>query len=148
MRWICPCGKQMSNTLCPSPNGYVVFTDEEWDNFDENRFHNEPDYQYNHIDAYTCPDCGRIMIFKVGEDGMFEERFTSYCPENLDNDIDLSDIPKQSIATSNAKINPYAKRLKEQAKEMLEDELSKGLQSAENEGWISEEEIKDEFRKR
>ncbi len=76
MRWFCICGKQHSNTLTPEPNGYVAFTSKEA----EDGFENPPQ-----IYAYTCPDCGRIMVFKVDpETGMFEERFLSYRPENPD----------------------------------------------------------------
>ncbi|MBR1910164.1 MAG: hypothetical protein IJ821_06215 [Lachnospiraceae bacterium] len=85
MRWTCFCGKEMSNTLCPNPNGYVVFTEEEWDEIgnltDDNDLLNYDDIPRNKIDAYVCPDCGRIMIFKTGADGKYEERFLSYAPE-------------------------------------------------------------------
>ena len=76
MRWFCFCGKQHSNTLTPEPNGYDVFTSEEG----ENGYENPPK-----IFAYTCQDCGRIMVFKEDpETGMFEERFRSYKPEDPD----------------------------------------------------------------
>ncbi len=85
MRWTCYCGNHMSNTLDPNPNGYVVYSQEEWDEIgnltDDNDLLNYDDIPRNKIDAYVCPECGRIMLFKTGADGMYEDRFYSYAPE-------------------------------------------------------------------
>ena len=76
MRWYCLCGKQLSNTLTPEPNGYDVFTAEEG----ENGYENPPK-----ILAYTCPDCGRLMVFKVNPaTNMFEDKIYRYAPEDAD----------------------------------------------------------------
>ena len=84
MRWTCYCGKQMSNTLCPNPDGFVVYSEEEWDEIgnltDDNDLLNYNAIPHNKIGAYVCPDCGRIILFKTGADGKYEERI-SYAPE-------------------------------------------------------------------
>ena len=80
MQWTCYCGKHMSNTLCPSPDGYEVYSEEEmdkiWDLPEGVDALDYRDFPSSKIDAYVCPDCGRIMVFKKGED-----HFYSYAPE-------------------------------------------------------------------
>ena len=62
-----------------------MYTEQEWDDIgsvtDE-----EDKLEYDsiipsRISAYVCPDCGRIMVFQVGPDGRYEDRFRSYAPE-------------------------------------------------------------------
>ena len=72
MKWYCLCGKQLSNTIDHNTNEFVVFSAKEYEN----------DAEAPSIYAYTCPDCGRISAFKVGEDGSFETKFLSYVPEH------------------------------------------------------------------
>ena len=80
MQWTCYCGKHMSNTLCPSPDGYEVYSEEEmdkiWDLPEGVDALDYRDFPSSKINAYVCPDCGRIMVFKAGED-----HFYSYAPE-------------------------------------------------------------------
>ena len=80
MRWTCFCGRQMSNTLCPNPDGYEVYSEEEmdkiWDLPEGIDSLDYRDFPSSKIDAYVRPDCGRIMVFKAGED-----HFYSYAPE-------------------------------------------------------------------
>ncbi len=80
-RWFCPCGYPMDNHSCPNENGYVVYTEAEWDHISsqtdkENRI-SWLDIPPSDYEVYQCPECKRILVFRDSE------RCSSYKPETL-----------------------------------------------------------------
>lgn len=78
-QWLCYCGNPMNDHNYPNENGFIAFSDYEWDDIscmtdDENNI-NWMDIPPSQYEVYKCPKCGRLMIF--GE----SNRFLSYKPE-------------------------------------------------------------------
>ena len=78
-KWTCMCGNAMNDHNCPNENGYVVYSEQEWDEIgsladDDGNINlfEIPDQKY---EVYKCPKCGRLMVF--GE----SNRCLSYKPE-------------------------------------------------------------------
>ena len=80
-RWFCLCGNPMDNHNCPNENGFIVYTEAEWDRIScqtdaENRI-NWLDMPPSEYEVYQCPKCKRLIVFKDSN------RFRSYKPEPL-----------------------------------------------------------------
>ncbi len=65
-KWICKCGQYMNDHNCPNENGYLVFSEYEWDEIssqtDDDRI-SWYDIPAPTFDVYKCPSCGRLMVF-------------------------------------------------------------------------------------
>ena len=71
----------MDNHCCPNENGFIVYTEAEWDCISsqtdaENRI-NWLDIPPSEYEVYQCPKCKRIIVFKDSN------HFRSYKPEPL-----------------------------------------------------------------
>ena len=78
-RWFCKCGYNMNDHNVPNENGYVVYSDFDWDNAsnmtDEDNKIDWLDIPPSTYDVFKCPVCGRLMVFGKSN------RFLSYKPE-------------------------------------------------------------------
>ena len=95
-RWFCICGNPMDDHNCPNENGYIVYSETEWDQIScqtdkENRI-NWLDIPSPAYEVYQCPKCRRILVFKE------TNRCLSFKPEHLPSDdvtisrADFSDL--------------------------------------------------------
>lgn len=66
-KWTCKCGQYMNDHNCPNENGFVVYSEKEWDQIgnqtDSNDNINLFDIPNPTFDVYRCPACGRLMVF-------------------------------------------------------------------------------------
>ena len=66
-KWTCKCGQSMNDHNCPNENGYLAYSESEWDAAgnltDENDRISWYDIPAPTFDVYKCPSCGRLMVF-------------------------------------------------------------------------------------
>lgn len=78
-KWICNCGHCMDDHKCPNENGYLVFSEYEWDEISDQTDNDNRISWYDipapTYDVYKCPSCGRLMVFGKSN------RCLSYKPE-------------------------------------------------------------------
>ena len=62
-RYLCKCGKEMSNTLCPNDIQYKIFSDKEWDDIINIGDIDTVDLPDPTVDVWRCPECERVYIY-------------------------------------------------------------------------------------
>ena len=66
-KWTCKCGQYMNDHNCPNENGYLVFSEFEWDKIGSKIDKDNRISWYDILDptfnVYKCPSCGRQMVF-------------------------------------------------------------------------------------
>ena len=63
MRFLCKCGKMLSNTQAPNDIEWTVFADREWDNIINIGMIDSGDLPDPKYDVWRCPNCERVYVF-------------------------------------------------------------------------------------